>query len=160
VTTREIGRRLAELEAAAEKLLAKSESNPLKWLTLRELERLEHAMEAGGGLAEAMWADLRRRVLSRALLNTDMVGLDRQEAEGRLVLRIDHPERPDDPLAKLYIDATEDLVERGRWYLDAWYVQQWPSLPAELSAAEVERLAVRPASTTLLSRADGPPLTD
>jgi hypothetical protein len=110
----------------------------LKWLSGNELGRLEHAIEQDGKAGEELWADLHRRALARALLDTDMVELDRQERATGQLLRFDHPDRPGDPMSKLYITVTEDLVERGRWYLDDWYVREWRGrLPSELTTAEV-----------------------
>jgi hypothetical protein len=139
LTTREICRRLDALEAAAARMLDPDDFEPLKWLTCRELQRLEHAYEAGGGLAEAMWPDMHRRALSRAMLDVNMDALQRREDGGKLLLAFDDPERPGE---KRFVNAIEDAAMPDRWHLDVGVVRWWPDLPAELGAAEVERPAV------------------
>jgi hypothetical protein len=149
-------RRVAALETAAMRLLPQREpelSSPAwvcRWLSVNELDRLAHRVERAeaGEAVEAsgtdLWADFHQRAVARALLGVDMAELDRREQANRLLLTFDHPDRPGDPMSKLYITVTEDLVERGRWYLDDWYVRRWPSLPAELTTAELQLHAPRP----------------
>jgi hypothetical protein len=140
-------RRLAKLEALAVRLLPSppGDFEPLRWLSSGELDRLQLRLEEAGEAGAAdLWSQLHRRAVARALLNTDAAALDEQERRTCQLLRIDHPDRPADPIAKLYIAATEDLVERGRWHLDDWYVRRWPSLPATLTTAELALYDPRP----------------
>jgi hypothetical protein len=144
-SSRTADRRLAALEAAAGRLLDRTpgEFNPLRWLTVGELARVERWLEAAGDGA-TLPDDFTRRALGRALLNVDMIDLDRRERASGVLLRFDHPDRPGDRMSTLYIAATEDPLEPGRWHLEDWYLRRWPSLPAELTTAEVDRLSVGP----------------
>jgi hypothetical protein len=140
-------RRLAELEAAAARLLPPAETakfDPLRWLTSAELERLELALEAlPEGATFALPDDLRRRAIGRAVIGADVAELDRVEDATRQLLRLPNPARPDDPLAVTYVSVRRDLLD-GRWRLDACYRRQHPELPAEFDAAEVERWSTGP----------------
>jgi hypothetical protein len=151
MTRAAVAKRLAAIEAEVERLLPR-EPDPLDplgwlaWLSSGELARLEaHIERQLEGDAEVdLPDDLYRRAISRAPLGIDARQLDETERAGQRLLRVDHPDRPGDKMAVLYVTATEDLVERGRWHLDPHYVDRWPGLPAELTAVEVERLAAVP----------------
>jgi hypothetical protein len=150
-----ITKRMALIEQAAMRLLPRPEPDvdSPRWvcgrLTGNELDRLAHVAEraesgeAVEGLPE-LWADLRKRALARALLDVDMAKLDEQERAGRMLLTFDHPDHPGDRLRVIYVDYTEDLVERGVWHISGGYRAQHPELPAELTAAELALRAPRP----------------
>jgi hypothetical protein len=63
---RAIDRRLAALEAAADRMLGATEFDALDYLTLEELEALEASYDTGE--TEALWRELRPRIIGRALV--------------------------------------------------------------------------------------------
>jgi hypothetical protein len=75
-------------------------------------------------------------------MGLDMAELDCREREGARLRRLPHPERPGDKASMLYVTATEDPVEPGRWHLDPWHLCRYAGLSAELTAAEVEAVTV------------------
>jgi hypothetical protein len=106
--------------------------------------RLEHAIEQEGEAGEELWADLQRRALARALLNTDVAELDRQERDSEQLLSFRDPARPDDPKAVHYVTYHRDLVAPDRWYMDNSYRDQHPELPATLTTVELQLHEPRP----------------
>jgi hypothetical protein len=144
MTRAAVAKRLAAIEAEVERLLPR-EPDPLDplgwlaWLSSGELARLEaHIERQLEGDAEVdLPDDLYRRAISRALLGIDARQLDETERAGRRLLRLPHPNRPDDAMAVLYVPVTRDLVDPDVWRVDGWYVRTH-GLPATMTTAEVE----------------------
>jgi hypothetical protein len=146
-------KRLAELEAEAHTLLPKTsppfeEGGWLKWLTCAELDRLGLLLarqdEAGEAVA-AVPEHLYRRALGRAVMDVDMAQIDAQEAASGVLVGMQNPDRPGNPLSVLYAAYTPDAVDRDQWHLDAAYAAQSEGrLPLVLSTAQIEQLEPRP----------------
>jgi hypothetical protein len=143
MTLRDSDRRLVQLEAAARRLLppAPEPFDPvgwIGWLTNAELDDLALYVEQQGDVPEIdVPADLYRRALGRAVMGVEMDALREQERAGRRLLRLPHPDRPDDAMAVLYVPVTRDLVDPDVWRVDGWYVRTH-GLPATMTTAEVE----------------------
>jgi hypothetical protein len=138
--------RLTDLEATARARLGPKADDPLwrlAWLTEREFDRLVTFTWIAGRLPEEATADYDARAEARAVLGVDMYELRLREKESAHLCRLDHPDRPGDKAHQLMIMFYEDQVEPGRFYIDDWYGQNYPTLPLELSRAQLEQVSVR-----------------
>jgi hypothetical protein len=141
-------RRLAELEAAARRLLPKSDppfekGGWLAFLTCSELDRLETLMrqQAEAGLAVAdVPEDLYRRALGRAVMGADMEALYRAERDSTRTVHIPHPG------GTAIADYIEDQTVRGSWHIAPGYAQTYQDLPRTMSQAEIEAVTRPPRS--------------
>jgi hypothetical protein len=138
-----VERRLAALEGEARRLLPKADpDDPLAWmrhLSSAELDRLafvaEQMVEPGliDAALEALWGELYRRAIGRALLGVDHVALDPQERQGQVIVRV----------GDQIVTYRRDLVDPDRWHLDVCYWQR-SGLPREMSTAELEHYRPSP----------------
>jgi hypothetical protein len=137
--------RLVDLEATARARLGPKADDPLwrlAWLTAVEFDRVVQLTWLAGRLPEEATADYDARAEARALLGVDMDELRRREKESAHLCRLDHPDRPGDKSSQLMILFYEDQVEPGRFYIDVWYAESYPTLPLELSREQIEQVSV------------------